>query len=251
MTTNGYLLTLDKLKKLVGLHISRYMITVDGLAETHDRQRPLIGNHGSWEQIIQNLRDAKNSDFDFSITIRTNFNDEIIKQARPYMEFLAKTFGGDQRFKYHFEAVKPLGGENDAELDTVTDESDSVYEISKIAREFSIINHGLVSCTVPFGLVCYAAKDDCLAVDSDGTIMKCTVSITDPKNHVGILANHFRIDNYKFAEWTSPNLPDACKECTILPICYGKKCPAANIISTNQCNKYIKLYEYALRTLYL
>lgn len=102
MTTNGYLLTLDKLKKLIGLHISRYMITVDGLAETHDRQRPLIGNHGSWEQIIQNLRDAKNSDLNFSITIRTNFNDEIIKQARPYMEFLAKTFGGDQRFKYHF-----------------------------------------------------------------------------------------------------------------------------------------------------
>ena len=55
MTTNGYLLTPKNIDKLKKCHITGYQITLDGLSNTHNRQRVGINGNGTWEQIISNL----------------------------------------------------------------------------------------------------------------------------------------------------------------------------------------------------
>lgn len=47
MTTNAYLLTRDVFEKLRKLRFLGYQITLDGLAETHDKQRYLVDGRGS------------------------------------------------------------------------------------------------------------------------------------------------------------------------------------------------------------
>lgn len=252
MTTNGYLLSIDRLKKLVEQNITEYMVTVDGLAKTHNRQRPLVGGRESWSTVVGNLLAARDSDLPFHIVIRTNFDEEISENVDEYLSFLADNFKDDPRFGYHFEAVKKLGGENDENLDVVTDEADSSFVIMRKAREFGLDLKKDAPFLNPFGAVCYAAKNDCIAVDYDGTLKKCTVCLDDPINRVGQLKDgRFNINDSCMSVWTSDSLDDACKTCKILPICYGRKCPAVQHHKATPCEHFIHLYESYLRALYL
>ena len=252
MTTNGYLLTPDKMQNLITKHVRNYMITVDGLKETHDKQRPLVGNKGSWDIVINNLLGAKKICAPFSLVIRTNFSEEMQKDATNYLHFLADNFNDDKRFKYHFESVKKLGGKNDEKMEVIDNEAAAMYEIIKLAQSVGLNNEAFQSFIDPFGLVCYAAKSDCLAINSDGTLMKCTVCIESERNHIGSLHDgKFDFNNCKMAAWTSPYINDTCKKCNILPICYNRKCPAMGFQPSERCDQYKAFYENTLKALYL
>ena len=55
MTTNAYLLTHERLEKLVSLNVTGFQITVDGLGESHDSARFLTCGGGTWDVIMKNL----------------------------------------------------------------------------------------------------------------------------------------------------------------------------------------------------
>ena len=252
-TTNAYSLSLDKLEKLVKLGVTHYQITVDGLKETHDKNRFLISGGGTWDVIIGNLVDAKNSDLDFNITIRTNFDSSLAEDFERYLEFLSENFSDDSRFKFHFEAVKNLGIEPDIDIVEQHQESDATMRMVRLAKKKNL---DIQFAWAPFGDMCYASRNSSLVVDTDGTLLKCTVRIDSPENFVGKLTdNGFEIDDVKICEWTSYNLPKECLNCSILPLCYGRKCPptvwGSKILDPNYCESRISLYENHLRTLIL
>lgn len=251
MTTNGYLLDGDKLRKMEKLGIIDYQITVDGLKETHDKSRPLVGGGGSWDKIMENLLDAKKSDCNFRFMIRTNFDNAITSDAVNFLEFMATNFKGDERFAFHFEAAKKLGGKNDCILETVEDEAGDMNDMLVTARKNGLKLSGVTAFTQPFGMVCYAAKNDSFAIDYDGTIMKCTVHLDAPHNRIGsIIDGKLNIKDHLLSTWTSLDLPDKCKACKIYSVCYGKKCPA--VISTEEgCHKCTTMYENAMSSLYI
>jgi len=249
MTTNAYLLTFEKLKKLMDLNIRSYQITIDGLKETHDKARFLINKGGTWDKIIRNLQDAKNSDLRFRITLRTNISDEIMKSAKEFIEFMAQKFGSDERFSFHCEAVKKLRYIENDPLEVIDDESDAVNELSMYAKSLGLSIAGLTSFTKPFGLVCYAAKNDSFSIDYDGTVMKCTVHIEDEANKIGKLSDgNLNIEDHLMAPWTSKDLAEQCRSCAILPMCYGRKCPAINQ-PDDYCDGIIQMYQNTLRNL--
>ena len=92
MTTNAYLLTADRLEKLVKLNVTQYQITVDGLKETHDISRPLMGGKGSWDAIMKNLIDAKESELNFDFNIRTNFDYNVQQISEQYLVLCRSIF---------------------------------------------------------------------------------------------------------------------------------------------------------------
>ena len=55
MTTNGYLLDIEKYKTLVDLGLTDVQVTLDGFSKTHNKTRHLANREGTWNVIIQNL----------------------------------------------------------------------------------------------------------------------------------------------------------------------------------------------------
>ena len=62
MTTNGYLLDPETFKVMHKKNgIMRYQITIDGLAESHNKQRALSNGKPTFDTIIENLRNIRDS----------------------------------------------------------------------------------------------------------------------------------------------------------------------------------------------
>lgn len=253
MTTNAYLLSLEKFQKLVELNVLYYQITLDGLKETHDNNRFLADGMGTWDRIIQNLKAVKNSNLQFEISLRTNFDLDNMANIKDYFSFLSKYFSEDRRFNAQFEEIKKLSTEINGQLNENNADTKILSELFTLASEskLNVSNFNIE----PFGYMCYASKNNSLVIDTDGTLMKCTVVIDSYKNVIGKLKNgKFDIEDTKICNWTSYNLPKYCYECKILALCFGRKCPISIINSSisdlTHCSNNVLSYEAYMRYIY-
>ena len=254
MTTNAYKLSFEKLTKLVKLGVTNYQITVDGLRETHNVSRVTVGGKGTWDTIIKNLHDAKNSNLVFHILLRTNFDVNLVKDFENYLRFMSASFSGDSRFVVGFKAVKDLGIKPDNEMVNLSKEVDVSKRMYHLAKE---LNLGLVE--YPWDLLsgmCYASKTSSLVIDTDGTLLKCTTAIDSPENRVGKLTkNGFEIEDTRICKWTSYDLAKECLNCPILALCYCRSCPVAtresHITDPEYCKSQTAFYEDNMRIRHL
>lgn len=247
-TTNGTLLTPKHFEELSKLHVSYYQITIDGFASTHDKYRKSLGKEGSFQTIIQNLTYMNSTDYDFIVTIRTNFNDEVFSQAKKFYQFIKDNF--DSRFHVYYEGIKKLGGDNDAILEILdsSDISTSSVEIAQFIYNLGITNDLVDSMTLPFSRVCYATKHNDYIIDYDGTILKCSLSLDDKKNKIGFVEEDgtFSIDDSKHAMWVGKKceINEYCKSCKVFPVCYGGRCVNGLIHGENfSCNRELQEKE--------
>ncbi|GHV40313.1 radical SAM/SPASM domain-containing protein [Clostridia bacterium] len=228
-TTNFALVTPTRFDELAKNNCVFYQVTLDGLAETHDKYRPKVNGSGSFAKILENLKYAKQTCHNFNIVIRTNFNREIAAQAQEFYEFIKNEFN-DERFAVHFEGIKELGGANDGAIEILdaANEADISAEISKIVAALKIKNSAQEFFTQPFQGVCYASKHNTFVIDHDGTIRKCTVKLDDNQNDVGKLSADGRLQliHNKHSCWVckQSKLTEKCQKCKILPICFGGRC---------------------------
>lgn len=165
---------------------------------------------------------------------------------------MSERFKDDARFSLAFQSVRQLGGENDADIDVIDNEADIVYKMLSLAKTSGLDISSSQYLVRPFGMVCYAAKNDSFTIDCDGTVMKCTVHIDDPQNKIGIISDEglLLVKDHLMSWWTSKELPHRCNTCKVLPICYGKKCPAVNL-SNEACDTLVALHETMLKALYV
>ncbi len=184
-TSNGVLITPGHFERLYGLGVTYYQITIDGLEDTHNLYRQGADGTGSFKKIIANLKYMAGTDYDFEVTIRTNFNSEVFRKAHEFYKFIATNF--DQRFHVYYEGIKKLGGSNDMELDVLdkSEVSESSVDIAAYIRELGLKNDVIDEMTLPFNRVCYATKHNDFIVDYDGSVLKCTLSLDDELNKIG------------------------------------------------------------------
>lgn len=102
ITTNGYNLTLENLKKLKKLHVTEYQVTIDGLARVHDTQRVKRDGTPTFNVIINNLLEIKNHVKSSAITIvlRTNISKVMLEYMDEFCQMLNHYFVSDKRFKF-------------------------------------------------------------------------------------------------------------------------------------------------------
>lgn len=186
-TSNGALIYPERFEKLYQLGVNYYQITIDGLEETHNMYRKSLDKKGSFQKIIENLKYMNSTDYDFEVTIRTNFNEEVFKRAKEFYQFIAGNF--DQRFHVYYEGIKKLGGENDNNLNILNSNevSETSIDIADYIRKLGIKNDVIDEMTLPFRRVCYATKHNDYIIDYDGSILKCTLSLDDELNKIGTL----------------------------------------------------------------
>lgn len=241
ITTNGYLLTPERSRKLVRWGIRDYQITLDGPPEEHNARRPFKNGGPTFEQIIDNIAAMKEDTETFSVVIRINFDHSNVHKADKLFTLLQTRLGSDHRFTMRFCPVRRWGGPGDKVL-TFCDSREIVlfdHELAERSRSFGLtLDQRRCRRLDPEGIICYAARPYNYIIGADGKVMKCQVVLdTVPANIVGVLSRdgHLNLDENLFAKWVRPYYRDdsMCSRCFFLPACQGAQCPLHRISPGN------------------
>lgn len=200
ITTNGYLLDRNTFQELLSAGIRDFQITLDGPQHLHDVMRPLACGSGSYDTILQNICTAQRTTEDFSMLLRIHYTPDNLKEILKYKRELMAMFGGDKRFKFFFRPLSRLGGENDSCIKLFSKE-----EVQRINELFTDVPKENLFTIPKEGEICYAARPNSFAVRPNGTLVKCTVSLEDPSNHVGSINQDgtLKIDDERMWPWIS------------------------------------------------
>ncbi|MDO4811283.1 MAG: radical SAM protein [Eubacteriales bacterium] len=237
MTTNGYLLTPDAMRRLNECQINSYKITLDGTAEIHDKNRMLKGGAPTYETIMNNLRVMKT---DAVIEIRCNVsrtNVACVDALEKEVEQLRKETGN--RISLHYvRTIVCRDVPKKLQSEMLTEE-----EFAKFAagRES---DHYALKRDAQDGLFCTACKRCNFVVDPQGNVFKCNSFLGQPEH---ILANVSEMptleqlsqkpDSEFFVTHSFPTL-EKCLSCKLLPMCRGA-CPLDDdIVDMKRCNRF-------------
>lgn len=232
MSTNGYFLTKERFIELLDRNVHRYMVTLDGVGEVHDRRRKLYSGGKTYETIIGNLMELRSIDAAFVIDLRINFDEENMDDVPELLNRLSESFGGDRRFQILIRPVGRWGGPKD-ELIPVCDRTaidTHLWELIDYGLKRGLaLSETISEALMPSGSVCYAAKPNSLVIGANGQLYKCSVALDDELNRVGWLHKDGRmeLDAVKISLWTdSGEEQDAvCRSCHFRPACQGNHCP--------------------------
>lgn len=258
ITTNGYELDIETFDKLVRSNVLLYSITIDGVKEVHDRQRPAKNGQSSYDKIMSNLIDIKNNikTNNFTIDIRTNISNSSKYIMNQYLDIYKKNFGDDIRFNLVLEAVHDWHGEriNNHKNEVVYDmrELDWVIELAldkgiivKNYMKYQLNNH-----------ICIASKKNGFVIDYNGAIHKCDMAMYDEKykkiNCIGHIDKYGKmsIDNEKEAKWiVRGQISDMCRECLAYPYCMGIQCIfGKKFLHQQRCEDTISFIKWSALT---
>lgn len=236
MTTNGYLMTPDVADKLLAWKISNFQITVDGVPEDHDCNRPTRDGRGTFWTIFDNLKAMARRTEQFDINLRVNFDKTNQGRMGEFLEMVEKEFRDDPRFRISFHAVGRWGGDNDEELEVCgADEQRQVVEEMKAEAYRRGLRFSTLRDVSRMGShVCYAARPYNFIIGASGKVMKCTIALdTDERNVVGHITNDgdLMLKDDRMSMWTEPAFErdQQCQKCVVLPSCQGISCPLPRI----------------------
>lgn len=232
ISTNGYFLDRAVFEKLLAMEVRQFMITIDGVEAVHDSRRFLIGGGGTFAQIMENLKAARESREAFDITIRVNFDADNLKETATLMEHLERFFAGDRRFGVLFRPVGRWGGAHDADIPICSHitANEKIWQFTDAALDRNLaMSSAVAGMLMPTASVCYAAKPNALVIGAEGQVYKCTTALDAEVNHVGHLDENgeLALDYDKMAVWvTSGEETDTvCQSCFYRPACQGNHCP--------------------------
>lgn len=257
MTTNGYLLNKEIFKQLLECEVRFFQITIDGNEKIHNNQRPHKNKTGTYDQIMNNLKDINDvwSDQRFEIGIRINISKEIDENRENILQQFAKMFKNYTKVTFIFEWIRDWGGNIRSDIVTTAAICKNWIQCctqSGLKCADMLTNN----CGLEF---CEACKYNGYLVDYDGTLKKCSIALYDniyaDVNVVGKLDKYGRmkLDKQHMADWLiKQNDKKECYECNVYPICMGVNCPlSTNIRGEKKCLPVIELLPLYLENLYM
>jgi uncharacterized protein len=100
--TNGLLLTPAVVDRLAPCGLNSVKITLDGDHDTHNRMRPLRGGQGTFDKIIENIRQVAGK---CRITIGGNFDESSVDSYPALLDFLRAQEFADKLVRIAFKPV--------------------------------------------------------------------------------------------------------------------------------------------------
>lgn len=241
ITSNAYNFDLETFEKLLSWKIDSFHITIDGIKEVHDSQRFKVDGSGSFDRIIDNLINIKNTfkNRKFSFLIRTNVSKQVYERLDEYLKFMSDRFGDDERFQFYFRPVNDWGGDSIKDFKGNLLEKNGNLNIIKKIRQLRIPLNYAIAIDIQQSVVCYAGKRNHYMIDSDGVIKKCTCDTVSEENIIGKMkeTGDMDLDLYKVAKWIKTPNKGGCETCKINPLCHGRSCPKENAWGFNSTCK--------------
>src|SRR3984893_7964521 len=102
MITHGLLLTPEIVDRLVPFGLKSVKITLDGDRDTHNRMRPLRGGQGTFDRIVENIRQVAGR---VRVAIGGNFDESSVDSYPALLDFLRKQDFADKLSKVNFKPV--------------------------------------------------------------------------------------------------------------------------------------------------
>ena len=186
MTTNAYGLDFATFNTMLGLDVRDYQISIDGDEDEHDKTRKLVSGRGSFSRIWNNLLALRSSPETFKITLRLHVHQKNIDSLHRLLPRLYAEFGSDRRFVIFLKAVGNWGGESVKQLSLLKTPGEAIAALKQSLDELGWF--AARQSATPAAAVfnpCYAAKPNSFVIRADGSLAKCTVAFSDPRNRVG------------------------------------------------------------------
>lgn len=237
ITTNGYLLTLDRATQLLDWQVRRFQISLDGPAPVHDSRRMLLDGGPTFDVIFRNLVALQSLKANYTVVLRINFDKDTVSSLDHLLKQLGGQFANDARFFVRFSPVGRWGGPNDDSLDVYGTRSGKLERLRLIqqAQDVGLQVDGTLLDTCGGGSnVCYAARPYNFVVGANGSLMKCTIVLDqEDYNVVGRLSDDGEpvLNHSKLAAWTelAYEKDETCQTCSLLASCQGMSCPLERI----------------------
>lgn len=257
ISTNAYLLSVNTFRLLLQYHVFKYQITIDGLKETHDRQRCLQDGSPTYDVIVDNLLQIKQTVHTgkFQIMLRINVSKSMISQIPQYISWYKRNFGNDRRFCLLIKRVSDYGGEmiHSFSEEIILDNSEEkVFFDSLLSSDLyrcSLVNRSFFSRG---GMLCSACMQNALLIDSQGNIRKCTCHLDDDVlNLFGNISGRNIENNDNYVRWNEPLYNKKCDNCFFYPICMSSYCKYKSILTQKTCcpdekrqiGKYLEIFN--------
>lgn len=215
-TTNAYLLTTEAIEFLSHYDTS-FQITLDGDRESHDKTRFLKGGIGSYDTIVNNIKQAALKGI--RVVVRINYTAANVVSLATVIENL-KEFPEKalNQITVDLQRVwQDINKEEQNDLDEI------IFEYAAALKNAGIrvtSNLSVDSASYP----CYGDKFNYVLVNYNGDIYKCTARDFNDDNKVGTLCDDGSVDwiedrlhCWENAKFSHPS----CKKCHIAPICGG------------------------------
>jgi len=218
LVTNGTLLTRSVVEELLPLGLLSAKITIDGPPDVHNRQRPFVSGHDSFDTILKNLREICGL---LKVQLGGNFTQDNYRRFPELLDILAEVgITPDKLSMVQFTPVIPKAGEagqGDFAMGCACTSEPWLIEALLYLRE-EILRRGwktpkpkLVGCMVEF--------ENDLVVAWDGAFYKCPAFMGWPDLKIGTLADG--IVDYRQSHNLEVWKNEECLACPYLPLCFG------------------------------
>jgi uncharacterized protein len=225
LATNGYFITKQIVKELNSLNFSSLQITVDGTRDEHNKIRYTKYDNDTYSSVINGIKIASQK---LKVIIRFNVNKDNVSSFDDFLLDLQNHSVNNENIEIF---VKPIRPKQDSSFccDLIND-SDfnknelAFYEIAK-NKGFKYSIHPNFNSN----LRCLFHHINSFVIDPNLNLYKCAAHVSLNDKKVGIINNSeaVEITNLKYFIKTlsySPIAIKECRDCSVLPICFGK-CP--------------------------
>ncbi|AOK91350.1 radical SAM protein [Paenibacillus jamilae] len=218
MVSNGYLLTRKRAQILKDLGLKKIQITLDGSRSNHDQRRVLTNQQGTFDKIINNIRDSCDL---IHMVLRSNVDHRNVGSFDEYIEYLGK-----QDFKHKVDIYFSPTTDYDTGGCSSSGGCFANKEFSGIILELysKALNNGLHISYYPKyePVICAAISKNAMVIQPDGWIQKCWDTVGNPKHAIGHISDVAKAkrDKDKWMEFTPYTVPK-CRSCSVLPLCGG------------------------------
>ncbi len=210
MTTNGYLLSENRITELKKYNFNGAQITLDGNKALHDRVRFSADKMGSYDRIVENIKILAVNEI--PVTLRLNCTDENISS----MSQIANSFSGlsqEEKNYIHVDAHVVWQEKNSSRMES---------DMDNVVRTF--MNIGIQAAKRSFRNYCYADRRNSCMINYNGDIYKCTAVDFENTNRDGYLNDLGEIiwENDSLEKRMSVKFKNKpCLSCRIYPLCHG------------------------------
>ena len=222
--TNGYLMSADVSRALAGHGVRVAQITLDGDRAQHDRVRFEKRKSGSFDTILDNIREASGH---LQIKLRVHVAPYNRDSVFDLLDTLAK-----EGLQQHVAEIyfAPLFNYR-TEMKGVAYATDSNRFMS--SRDFAGVQPALLRRADELGFripdmldvsygICTAVRDNTLVIDSEGALHKCYKDVGVESAAVGNVVTGLQ-NGPKLQKWmdVEPPRDEECRSCRFLPVCLG------------------------------
>lgn len=236
MVSNGSLLSIEILNKLVEYGCTMIQITLDGPPEIHNKRRISKSGTPTFDCVIDAIKLLEKYDGKISSVIRINIDKENFKEIPQLLSYIREV--GIRSSKVDFGIVRSSTKACQNYESHCFEES----EVGEILAQLWDVAEKMGFRTKPTPSrkwnFCGLYNDNNFTISPLGELYKCWELVGDIRHKCGDIDVNGEIRNLSnaFFDWMSidPTKEEVCRNCVYLPVCGG----GCKVISVNNSGSY-------------